>query len=152
MKFLAEQSIESLTTSTYTPVSNGVAERVNLTILNDVRWMLLSSSLPSYFWIEAANYSVHIRNHIYSDKLRSSPPIAVGYAPLDVSKVHEFGEKCYIADLPYGSKTDIRGSTAIYTGLFFNLIVFVPTVHGMFFKYSSCHFYKETRVIFYFNL
>ena len=133
LKFLAEHGIESLTTSTYTPASNGVAERVNLTILNDVRSMLLSSSLPSYFWIEAANYSVHIRNHIYSDKLRSSPAIAVGYAPLDVSKVHEFGEKCYIADLPYGSKTDPRGSTAIYLGFSpktHGSIVFVPTVHG----------------------
>ena len=43
---------------TYTPASNGVAERVNLTVLNNVRSMLLSSSLPSYFWIEVANYFI----------------------------------------------------------------------------------------------
>ena len=83
-ELLAQEGIESQTTSAYTPQSNGVAERVNLTIMNDVRSMLISSSLPSYFWIEAAVYSVYLRNHIYLDKLKTSPAMFIGFDPLDL--------------------------------------------------------------------
>lgn len=59
-ELLAREGVESQTTSAYTPQANGVAERVNLTIMNDLRSMLISSSLPSYFWVEAALYSVYL--------------------------------------------------------------------------------------------
>lgn len=65
-------------TSGYTPPANGVAERLNLTMLNDVRAMLIHAGLPSQSWPEAAQYSVLIRNHIYSSKLKQSPAVSLG--------------------------------------------------------------------------
>ncbi len=132
-ELLAQEGIESQTTSAYTPQSNGVAERVNLTIMNDVRSMLISSSLPSYFWVEAALYSVYLRNHIYMDKLKTSPAMFIGFDPLNIDDVHEFGERCYVTSLPYGGKTDMRGALGIYLGrsaAVFGHRVFVPTQNG----------------------
>lgn len=65
--------IEHHTTSGYDSQANGVAERLNQTILTDARTMLLSASLPPTFWPEAVNYSVFLRNHIYNSKIDNSP-------------------------------------------------------------------------------
>jgi transposase InsO family protein len=37
----------------YTPEQNGAGERLNRTILDKVRCMLLDSNLPKLFWVEA---------------------------------------------------------------------------------------------------
>lgn len=132
-ELLNQEGIETHVTSAYTPASNGVAERVNLTIMQDVRSMLISSSLPSYFWVEAALYSVLLRNHVYSDALGTSPASYLGFSPLDVRRLREFGEKCYVTNLPYGGKVDQRSSTAIYLGYSASTYghrVFVPTTDG----------------------
>lgn len=148
-KLLRDQGIELHTTSTYTPASNGVAERVNLTILNDVRSMLISSKLPSYFWPEAALYSVYLRNYTWNEKLNNSPACFIGYRPLNVKTIHEFGEKCYIKILPEGSKTDIRSRSAIYLGVSLNTYghyVFVPEAEG---KLDVGNFIHSRHVSFY---
>lgn len=50
------------TTIPGTPENNGVAERMNLTILNKARCMMLGSSLPRTFWVEAVGTSVYLIN------------------------------------------------------------------------------------------
>lgn len=129
-EFLKQRGIETHTTSAYTPASNGVAERVNLTILNDVRAMLLSSKLPPFFWIEAAHYAVFFRNHMWNPKIKNSPAGELGYAPLDINRIYEFGEKCFVKILPEGSKTGPRAYTAIHMGYSdttYGYRTFIPT-------------------------
>lgn len=52
---------QELTTSE-TPQYNGVAERINRTLLNNVRVMLADADLPNVFWFEALTYAVHLHN------------------------------------------------------------------------------------------
>ncbi|KAM1413627.1 hypothetical protein ACFX2I_005509 [Malus domestica] len=47
-----------------TPQQNGVAERLNRTLLEKVRCMLSQSGLSKSFWAEAVNYACHIINRL----------------------------------------------------------------------------------------
>ena len=50
------------TTVSHTPQQNGVAERLNRTLIEMVRCMLQESGLPQFLWAEAANTATYIRN------------------------------------------------------------------------------------------
>ena len=56
-------------TYTYTPQQNGIAERMNKTILNKVRCMLVDSGLPKKFWAEAANTACYLINRSLSSAI-----------------------------------------------------------------------------------
>ncbi|XP_076660386.1 uncharacterized protein LOC143363725 [Halictus rubicundus] len=47
-----------------TPQMNGVAERINRTLLNLIRAMLKSSGLPQRFWAEAVTTASYVKNRI----------------------------------------------------------------------------------------
>ncbi|GME83902.1 unnamed protein product [Ambrosiozyma monospora] len=98
----------------YMSASNGVAERVNLTVLSDCRTLLHSGKVHPMFWIEAMNHSNLIRNHLYSDALGDSPAGKLGLPPLDLSKLHVFGEKCVVTVKSYEKKLDTRGAVGLY--------------------------------------
>lgn len=51
-------------TATYTPQQNGLAERMNRTLLDRVRCMLIGSNLSRGFWAEALNAAVRIINSV----------------------------------------------------------------------------------------
>ncbi|GFX74416.1 retrovirus-related Pol polyprotein from transposon TNT 1-94 [Trichonephila clavipes] len=51
--FLTELGIKHEVTNSYTPEMNGVAERFNLTTLDDIKTLLKSSEVPHKFWGEA---------------------------------------------------------------------------------------------------
>ena len=46
-----------------TPEQNGVAERMNRTLVEAVHSMLADFKLPKCFWAEALSTAVHTRNH-----------------------------------------------------------------------------------------
>lgn len=46
----------------YTPQQNGVAERLNRTIMERVRCQLADAMLPERYWAEAASYTVYTLN------------------------------------------------------------------------------------------
>jgi transposase InsO family protein len=52
---------QELTTAD-TPQHNGVAERMNRTLLNNVRAMLADADLPNTFWFEDLTYAAHLHN------------------------------------------------------------------------------------------
>lgn len=128
-KLLGGNGIELHLTSGYTPASNGVAERLNLTIMNDVRSMLIGAHLPSHFWPEAVYYSVMLRNNMWNSVLNNSPSGCLGIKPLNYKSLHIFGEKVFIKLLPEGAKTDERSVPGIYLGyspVTFGSVYFVP--------------------------
>lgn len=61
-EYLASKGIAHRKTVAYCPPQNGIAERINRTILNSVRCLLVESGLPNEFWAEAANTVVTARN------------------------------------------------------------------------------------------
>ena len=62
--FLDQCGIVHETTPAYSSSSNGIAERLNRTLLNMVRSMLLQSKIPTPFWAEAVDTANKIRNRL----------------------------------------------------------------------------------------
>ncbi|PAM64485.1 hypothetical protein CEJ63_19730, partial [Acinetobacter baumannii] len=50
----------------HTPQQNGVAERMNRTLLEKVRCMLSNAGLGKEFWAEAVTYACHLINRLPS--------------------------------------------------------------------------------------
>ncbi|TID28243.1 hypothetical protein CANINC_002604 [Pichia inconspicua] len=155
-KTLNKYGITTHVTAVYTPTSNGVAERTNLTLMNDTRAMLFSSKLPTYFWWEAAEYAILLRDHMWNESLNDSPAGFLGYAPLDTHNLHEFGEICYVNlalpqignNLEGDSKLLSRAAVSIYLGpseLTFGHKIFIPKHDG---KIKSGIFTEATSVKF----
>ena len=60
--FMAKEGIRHEFTIPHTPQQNGVAERLNRTLIEGVRTMLADSRLPHRFWAEALSTCVYLRN------------------------------------------------------------------------------------------
>lgn len=62
--YFEEHGILHQKSTTNTPQQNGVAERINRTIIEKVRCMLLDAGLDKSFWAEAVMTSAYILNRI----------------------------------------------------------------------------------------
>ena len=58
----------------YTPQQNGVSERLNRTILENVRAMLHHAKLPLFLWAEAVNTIVYLRNRSPTSRFKGETP------------------------------------------------------------------------------
>jgi transposase InsO family protein len=63
-EWLLENGICHETTVAYTPEQNGVAERVNRTILESARSMIHFAGLPLKLWAEECNTAVYLMNRV----------------------------------------------------------------------------------------
>ena len=62
LKFLQDKGIKHKMTMPDTPQHNGVAERMNRTLLDKVWTMLINANLPEQYWYDTIWYMVHIHN------------------------------------------------------------------------------------------
>ncbi|KAH9734074.1 Integrase catalytic domain-containing protein [Citrus sinensis] len=94
--FCKREGIQRQFTVAYTPQQNGVAERMNRTLIERIRAMLRTAGLPNSFWAEAAKTACYIVNR--------SPSTAIGLKtamemwtekPADYSYLHAFGCPVY---------------------------------------------------------
>ncbi|KAG7532793.1 Reverse transcriptase RNA-dependent DNA polymerase [Arabidopsis thaliana x Arabidopsis arenosa] len=72
--YCESKGIQRHRTCAYTPQQNGVAERMNRTIMEKVRSMLSDSGLPKRFWAEATHTSVMLINKTPSAALQFEIP------------------------------------------------------------------------------
>ena len=87
----------------YTPQQNGVAERMNRTIISRARCMLSNAGMHRRFWAEAANTACYLINMSPSIPLEKKTPIEVwSGSPADYSQLRVFGCTSY-AHLDNGS-------------------------------------------------
>ncbi|KAL5859844.1 hypothetical protein ACOSQ4_001140 [Xanthoceras sorbifolium] len=86
----------------YTSQQNGRAERKHHLILDVVRTLLMSASLPERFWGEAALTAVYTINRIPSPTTYNKSPFELlyGQSP-DYSSLRVFGCACFVSLLPY---------------------------------------------------
>ncbi|KAM1649747.1 hypothetical protein ACFXTN_002536 [Malus domestica] len=75
LKVCREEGIVKHFTVRDTPQQNGVAERLNRTLLEKVRCMLAQSGLSKAFWAEAITYACHIINRLPSSAIEGKTPI-----------------------------------------------------------------------------
>ena len=95
--YFEERGIQNELTIRYTPEQNGVAERLNRTICERARCLLLSSSLAKTFWSEAVKTSVYLINRSPTSALGGKIPAVLwyGYAP-NYLKLKIFGCVAYL--------------------------------------------------------
>jgi hypothetical protein len=80
----------------YTPQQNGVAERMNRTIISKARCMLSNARMSRHFWAEAANTACYLINRSPSIPLDKKTPIEVwSGTPADYSQLKVFGCTAY---------------------------------------------------------
>ncbi len=117
--YLEEHGIVHQTTIAYTPQQNGVAERMNRTLIDLVRSMLHDANLDKKFWAEALNTAVYIRNRVVSSSLpqRSTPHHQWFGSTPDLSHCRVFGSKClYVLPKTKLRKLDPRSHEARFLG------------------------------------
>ena len=78
-EFCASKGIFHEFTNPYSPEQNGIAERLNRTIMEAARSMLYKANLPLQFWAEACSVAVYLHNRspIVALAHRSDPNLSV---------------------------------------------------------------------------
>ena len=72
--YLKKEGIVHELTVPRTPQQNGVAERLNRTLMEAVRSMLVGAKLPQKFWAEALATAVYLRNRSPTKSISDSTP------------------------------------------------------------------------------
>jgi transposase InsO family protein len=115
---LAERGSIRERTAAHTPQQNGVAERVNRTLLNSIRAMLHDGQLDDSFWDEALRTAVHIHNRVPTRALNGKTPHEAwtGNKPR-VGHMRVFGSLAY-AHLPKQgrNKLALRARKCVFVG------------------------------------
>ncbi|GJY83147.1 retrovirus-related pol polyprotein from transposon TNT 1-94 [Tanacetum coccineum] len=104
-----------------TPQQNGLAERMNMTLLNKVRCLLIQSGLPDSFWAEATVTAAYLINRSPSTSLKKKTPMdlrsghptsyemlrifgCVAYSHVNQGKLKPRAIKCIFMGYPEGVK------------------------------------------------
>lgn len=117
--YLLEKGIKHFTTNSYTPQQNGIAERMNRTLLNMVRSMLNTKQVEKQFWADAIVTSSYIKNRITTRTLpNSKTPYHIWYGKVsNISSIRVFGSMCWYK-IPHEKlrKLDDRAHQAMLIG------------------------------------
>ena len=95
--YAQEKGIIHERTNTYSPKMNGVAERLNRTMLEGARTLLIDSGLPKFLWGEMCNSFIYIKNRFPQRKLGKKTPFEMftGKKP-SVNHFKIIGSKCVV--------------------------------------------------------
>ena len=95
--YLRERGTQQERTIPYTPEQNGVAERMNRTLMEKVRSMIYHANMPLRFWAEALNAATYVTNRTPTSALVDATPYERwnGTKP-DVSNLRVFGCTAYV--------------------------------------------------------
>lgn len=75
-QYLRDAGIQHTVSPRYSPAQNGLAERMNRTIMENARCILQDSTLSQTFWGEAVLTAAHIHNRLPSPAWNDMSPIA----------------------------------------------------------------------------
>ena len=94
--YLKKEGITHQLTVPKTPEQNGVAERMNRTLVESVRSMLADAKLPHKFWAESLSTAVYLRNRSPSVTVKGKTPFEAwtGQKP-NVKHLRVFGCEAY---------------------------------------------------------
>eukprot|EP00733_Pompholyxophrys_punicea_P000254 Pompholyxophrys_punicea_v1_NODE_55_length_4195_cov_3.523671.p1 type:complete len:835 gc:universal NODE_55_length_4195_cov_3.523671:1568-4072(+) len=95
-QFCLDHGITHQFTTPYTPESNRVAERLNRTLMEMVRCMLVDSGLNKEFWMEALQTAVYLRNRCPTSALDGQTPYFAWYGRQpSLNRLRVFGSKAF---------------------------------------------------------
>lgn len=95
-RFLRRHGIVHETTVPYNPEQNGVAERLNRTVIEKARSLLEDSGLGRRYWGEAVTTAIYLKNRSPTVAVSGATPEEIWTgAKVDVSDLRVFGCKAY---------------------------------------------------------
>ncbi|GKC73020.1 retrotransposon protein, putative, ty1-copia subclass, partial [Tanacetum coccineum] len=99
-----------------TPQQNRVAERMNRTIMDKVRCLLIQSGLPKTFWAEATCTAAYLINRSPSRAIEKKTPMEMWSGhPSDYGMLRIFGCVAYPHDKQVTSKNMVFNESVMYT-------------------------------------
>lgn len=116
--FLKKSGIRFQTTTPYTPQQNVLAQRMNRTIVEKTRCMILDAKLTNNYWAEAISTAVYVTNRSPSSGLDGKTPEEVWSGkPLNLSDLKVFGCKATVHFInPNLKKWDSKSEEYIFVG------------------------------------
>ncbi|GJZ97609.1 retrovirus-related pol polyprotein from transposon TNT 1-94 [Tanacetum coccineum] len=116
--FCRQEGIKRQFTTAYTPQQNGVAERMNRTLLERARAMLATASLGKSFWAEAVNTACYVINRSPSTAVELKTPMEMWTGkPVDYSDLHIFGSPVYVMyNTQETTKLDPKSRKCLFLG------------------------------------
>jgi len=116
--FLQQHGIEWQPSAPRTPEHNGVAERMNRTLVEAARSMLQDSSLPLQFWAEAIQTAAYIRNRRPMRVLKNTTPYEAWYGKKpSLAHLRVFGCTAHVLASKIGrDKFDAKSTRCILIG------------------------------------
>jgi transposase InsO family protein len=116
-KYLEEKGIKHEITTPETPQHNGVAERMNRTLLDKVRAMLLDAGLPESYWYDALEYAALLHNVVPTRALGDMTPEEAwsGNKP-NVSRLRVFGARAFV-HIPDTHRSKLAAKSLVCTFL-----------------------------------
>jgi hypothetical protein len=118
-EFFKAEGIQHEISPPYTPQLNGMAERLNRTLMEIVRCLLICAGLAHSFWRHAMEYAVYIYNHTPHSGIEFRTPSEVFYGKSlsKLPKFHVFGSISYYhVPKQLRSKLDGTGQRCIFLG------------------------------------
>ncbi|GKC99970.1 putative ribonuclease H-like domain-containing protein [Tanacetum coccineum] len=99
LEFCGNKGIKQEYNNARTPQQNGVAERMNGTLIEAARTMLADSLLPTTFWAEAVSTACYIFNRVRVTKPQNKTPyeLLFGHKPI-ISYIRPLGYHVTILD------------------------------------------------------
>uniref|UniRef100_A0A2A4JA71 Integrase catalytic domain-containing protein n=1 Tax=Heliothis virescens TaxID=7102 RepID=A0A2A4JA71_HELVI len=92
--YLSQYGIKHQTSTPYTPQQNGLAERMNRTLVERAKCMLLDAKLPKPFWAEATATAAYIINRSPTTSINKRTPYELWTGKLpDLSNIKIFGSE-----------------------------------------------------------
>ena len=96
-EYFEKQGIQFEFTVPYTPQQNGVAERMNRTIAERARCMLLHANVSKNLWSEAVMAAVYVINRCPTTALKNVLPATLWFGRRQkLDKLKIFGSKAYL--------------------------------------------------------
>ena len=114
-----DTGIQHELTTAYTPHQNGMAERLNRTLVSLVRSMLQHKGLCKSLWAEALSTAVYVRNRVTCSALGSNltPHHIWKHSSPVLAHLRVFGSRCwYTVPKEKLRKLDARARIAIFVG------------------------------------
>lgn len=116
--YLVKSGIHFQSSNSSTPQQNGLAERMNRTLVAKARTMLFDANLPKSFWAEAVGVAVHVANRSPTTGLVNMTPEEAWYGKKpDLKHLRVFGCKALVhVPKPKRKKWDPRARELIFVG------------------------------------
>jgi transposase InsO family protein len=115
-EWLAQHGIRHETSAPHTPEQNGSAERLNRTLLEPVRYMIIESGLPACLWAEAISYTTYIKNWVLSRTTQLTPYEYWNERKPDMTHIRIFGCKAFVRNPTVLSKLESCSQEGFFVG------------------------------------